>query len=300
MKTKIASSSTTRWNFSSTAVCTIHKNYDALLECLTKIDETVKETSAIDAATLLKYMQSKSFLSYLQLFNSIWIHVSILFNQLQSRQTDISKVKAFIQQFNGQLQLIKESYEESDKNQSEIDEAIEVITNIDEEIYARLEFKGHLLAESLFDNSRFAEFNTLFPADTFKNVMESFPFLNGDSLRQELEILYSRQEFRELSSLSDILECIVTTNLMKFFPEACKLLIILLTIPMTTVDPERKFSTLKRIKSELRNRMGGDRLNSLTAVSCSKSFFDSTEIQNRIIDKFANMKTRRMELIKKM
>lgn len=300
MKTKIASSSNTRWNFSSRAVSTIQKNYDGILDCLTKIDETVKETSKIDAATLMKYMQSKSFLSYVELFNSILIHVSILFNQLQSRQTDISKVKAFIQQFKSQLQLIKEKYEESDKTQSEIDEAIEVITNIDEEINIRLEFKGHLLAESLFDNLRFAEFNTLFPADTFKNVMEAFPFLNGDSLRQELEILYSRQEFTELSSLSDILECIVTTNLMKFFPETCKLLHVLLTIPMTTVDPERKFSTLKRIKSEIRNRMGDDRLNSLTAISSFKSFFDSTEIQNRIIDKFANLKNRRMDLIKKM
>lgn len=195
-------------------------------------------------------MQCKSFLSNLQLFNSILIHVSILFNQLQSRQTDISKVKAFIQQFKSQMQLIKESYEESDKTQSEIDEAIEVITNIDEEMYATLEYKGHLLAQSLFDNSRFAEFNILFPADNFKNVMEAFPFLNGDSLRQELEIIYSRQEFRELSSLSDILECIVKTNLIKFFPEACKLLHILLTIPMTTVDPERKFFTLKRARFE--------------------------------------------------
>lgn len=53
MKTKIASSFNTRWNFSYRAVGTIHKNYDAIFDCLKKIDETVKETSAIDAATLM-------------------------------------------------------------------------------------------------------------------------------------------------------------------------------------------------------------------------------------------------------
>lgn len=300
MSTRIASSSATRWNFGSRVVGTVTENYDAILDCLKKIEESLTESSIIDAPTLIHYMQSNSFLFYLELFNSILIHVSILFNQLQSRQTDISKVKSFIKQFKNQLEIIKENFVESNKPQAQVNEAIEVIANIYEDIDSRLEFKGHLMAETLFDNSRFADFNIIFPADTFKNALDAYSFLNRNCLQTELEIFYSREEFRNLSNLSDILNCLTTTNLISFFPETYKLLMLLLTIPMTTVDPERKFSTLKRIKTEIRNRMGDGRLNALTAISGCKPFFDGIEIQDKIIDKFANMKDRKMDLIKKM
>lgn len=300
MKSKIASSSATRWNFSSRVVGTIKNNYDSLLDCLTKINDHVKESCAITAATLLQYMKSDLFIFYLELFNSILINVSILFNQLQSRQTDISKVRTFIEHFKRQLQILKNKYEESDQQQSHITEAMEVIKNIDEDISARLDIKGHLMAEALFDNSRFAEFNIAFPVATFQHALDAYPFLNRNDLREELEMFYSREEFRDLKTISDILNCIESTNLTQFFPETCKLLEILLTIPMTTVDPERKLSTLERIKSEIRNKMGDERLNALTAISSFKGFFDKIEVQERIIDKFANMKERRWELIKKM
>lgn len=62
MKSKIASSSATRWNFSSRVVGTIKNNYDSLLDCLTKINDHVKESCAITAATLLQYMKSDLFI----------------------------------------------------------------------------------------------------------------------------------------------------------------------------------------------------------------------------------------------
>jgi hypothetical protein len=49
-------------------------------------------------------------------------------------------------------------------------------------------------------------------------------------------------------------------NLSETFSEAVKLLNILCTLPMTTVESERCFSTLKRIKTFLRNTMGQSRL----------------------------------------
>lgn len=208
MKSKIASSSATRWNFSSRVVGTFKNNYDSLLDCLTKNNDHVKESCAITAATLLQYMKSDLFIFYLELFNSILINVSILFNQLQSRQTDISKVRTFIEHFKRQLQILKNKYEESDQQQSHITEAMEVIKNIDEDISARLDFKGHLMAEALFDNSRFAEFNIAFPVATFQHALDAYPFLNGNDLREELEMFYSREEFRDLKTISDILNCI--------------------------------------------------------------------------------------------
>ena len=61
-------------------------------------------------------------------------------------------------------------------------------------------------------------------------------------------------------------------NLTKIFNETAKLLRILITIPMTSVEAERTFSSLKRIKTFLRNTMGQSRLNSLSVISIGRDF----------------------------
>jgi hypothetical protein len=52
-------------------------------------------------------------------------------------------------------------------------------------------------------------------------------------------------------------------NLQDTFSETVSLLKILITTPMTTAESERCFSTLKKIKTFLRNPMAQDRLNAL-------------------------------------
>lgn len=52
-----------------------------------------------------------------------------------------------------------------------------------------------------------------------------------------------------------------------FYPHVKELLKILLTLPVSTSTSERSFSTLKRLKSYLRNTMGNDRLNGLALLN---------------------------------
>lgn len=80
--------------------------------------------------------------------------------------------------------------------------------------------------------------------------------------------------------------------------EITKLIEILLTIPMTTSEAERCFSTMKRIKSFLRSTMNSERLNALSVLSTEKIFISShPEIKEKIIDLFAQSKTRRMDFM---
>ena len=41
----------------------------------------------------------------------------------------------------------------------------------------------------------------------------------------------------------------------------------MVVLPVSTATPERTFSTLKRIKSHLRNKMGEERLNGLASLN---------------------------------
>ena len=84
-------------------------------------------------------------------------------------------------------------------------------------------------------------------------------------------------------------------NLSKIFNETTKLLRILITIPMTSVEAEGTLSSLKRIKTFLRNTMGQSRLNSLSVVSISKDLIKNcTSFKEEVMEKFINQKERRM------
>lgn len=67
---------------------------------------------------------------------------------------------------------------------------------------------------------------------------------------------------------------------------------------MTTSEAERCFSILKRIKTFLRNTMNSKRLNALTMLSMEKNILSChPEIKEKIIDFFAQIKTRRIDYI---
>lgn len=195
-------------------------------------------------------------------------HVSILFNQLQAKQLNISKVKSHLNNFNQSLLKTKNEFEEK--------EAHEVIDMIVKDVTARLEFKGHLITESLFDCNNFLEFENNFPLEALEIAIASYPFIDKVQLKNELEIIYVRTDFRDLS-VRQLYTFIQENNLANILTESFAVLQILLTIPMTTVDAERQFSTLKRIKTDLRNRMGEDRLNALASITTNKLFFNGEQ-----------------------
>lgn len=79
------------------------------------------------------------------------------------------------------------------------------------------------------------------------------------------------------------------------FPNLVIALRILLTLPVSITSGERSFSKLKLIKNYLRSTMGQDRLSDLALISIESSLCDSLDI-NDIIDDFANLKTRRVNI----
>lgn len=84
------------------------------------------------------------------------------------------------------------------------------------------------------------------------------------------------------------------------FSETIKILEILITIPMTTCEAERCFSTLKRIKTFLRNTMTEERLCALAMLSIEKDLImEIPDFNDKVINKFAQQKDRRMDFLYK-
>jgi hypothetical protein len=67
---------------------------------------------------------------------------------------------------------------------------------------------------------------------------------------------------------------------------------------MTSVEAERSFSTLKRIKTFLRNTMVEERLNALAMLSIEKSMINEmSNFNEEVIKVFIQKKDRRIDLI---
>ncbi|GBM37493.1 hypothetical protein AVEN_263163-1 [Araneus ventricosus] len=121
-----------------------------------------------------------------------------------------------------------------------------------------------------------------------------------DRLKTELGVIYRRSDFRNMTGAISLLQFIIENNLQTTFSETYKLLLIIVTIPKTTSEAERCFSTLKRVKTFLRSTMNGDRLSALAMLSIEKRMInDIPKFNENVIDLLACEKDRRVDLIYK-
>ncbi|KAF2888629.1 hypothetical protein ILUMI_17544, partial [Ignelater luminosus] len=145
--------------------------------------------------------------------------------------------------------------------------ALEVCDIIMAEIRDRFTFNNHLIPAQLFYTEKFFLYKNAFPEILLDCVRRNYPTTNTSKLKSELEVIYSREEFYESAGALAILQLFMNMNLLETFSESVKLLKILCTLPMmTTVESERCFSTLKRVKTFMRNTMGQSRLSSLAML----------------------------------
>ena len=88
-----------------------------------------------------------------------------------------------------------------------------------------------------------------------------------------------------VGSLPEIFKIFCKSKLKTVFPNLYSLLKIAVTLPVTSVTTERSFSKLKRVKTDLRSTMGGDRLEGLIAIA---SEWDISIDYEKVIDIFAS------------
>lgn len=158
----------------------------------------------------------------------------------------------------------------------------------------RFAFIKHLICATLLQGDKFHEYNSQFPEAALNTTMEAYPLLNKSKLKTELSLIYSNNEFRNCTGAVALYQLFVENNLQDTFSETVTLLKILITTPMTTAESERCFSTLKRIKTFLRNAMSQDRLNALAMLSMEKKLVkDIPDFNQRVIERFASLKDRR-------
>ncbi|KAK0142686.1 Zinc finger MYM-type protein 1 [Merluccius polli] len=315
---RLPGASTTRWNFHSRAVNTVYEHKDELVKCF----QTIRDRGDFDAISkrggCMRMLEDEVFCFFLALFHKIMPHVDMLFNQLQRRNIDSVFIAGITQSFTHRIQAIRDSVpslvEDEDykgpvqepppKKRMAMGEelqqhlAIEVCDTIMSHAKERFSFTKHLISATLLQGDLFPQHSRKFPDSALETTVDAYPMLEKARLKTELSLIYENEDFKGCSGALALFQVIMENNLQDTFTETVSLLKILITTPMTTAESERCFSTLKRVKTFLRNTMGQDRLNALAMLSIEKKLTqDIPDFTTRVIERVATQKDRQAKFL---
>ncbi|GBL81770.1 hypothetical protein AVEN_93531-1 [Araneus ventricosus] len=105
------------------------------------------------------------------------------------------------------------------------------------QVKERFCFISDYSAVSLLEVPKFQECVKKFPSQILDQITDVYFMLQKDRLKTELRVIYSRSDFRNITGAISLLLFIIENNFK--FPETYKLLLIIVTIPMTTAEAER-------------------------------------------------------------
>ncbi|CAI6373982.1 unnamed protein product [Macrosiphum euphorbiae] len=136
-----------------------------------------------------------------------------------------------------------------------------------------------------------------------KLVIKYFTFdeyneINETELKSELNLWKSKwireknEELRNISNLDAMTSFELCSEIL--YPNIKKLLHIIACLPISVASAERSFSTLRRLKTWLRSKMGQDRLCGLALLHIHREIDISVD---DIIKRFASLKKRNTDLI---
>uniref|UniRef100_H3A7F9 TTF-type domain-containing protein n=1 Tax=Latimeria chalumnae TaxID=7897 RepID=H3A7F9_LATCH len=264
---RLPSRAAARWNFNIRSDKTIEHSTDF-------------ESTTIREARGIIRMLEDIFFSY-----DIMPHIDVLYSQLQKRDIDTVCVERVTTKFVSSINKVWESIEDLGSKLPDESEfptwrrrcrtEIKTMNQVAREVcdiiivhaQERFAFTKHLVSTKLLQSDLFERHNQCFPLQTLTSTMHAYPMLNKERLHTELLVIYGKPEFHGASGTMALFRLFLKNNLQDTFSESVKLLRILITTPITTVESERCFSKLKTF---LRNTMNQDRLNALTMLSMEK------------------------------
>ncbi|XP_071700081.1 uncharacterized protein [Rutidosis leptorrhynchoides] len=141
---------------------------------------------------------------------------------------------------------------------------------------------------SMFDSSKLIRLCEFYPKDFNSTDMIEF--------ENELEIYHQSvlndPKFKDLNGIADLARVMVETRKNRTYPLLYRLLKLALVLPVATATVERCFSSMKIIKSNLRNRIGEEFLNA--CVICAVEREALVEVKDEdVMERFNNMRLRR-------
>ncbi|KAL4152679.1 hypothetical protein QTP88_000512 [Uroleucon formosanum] len=281
-----------------------------VFDCISKDPKSSSE-SICGAIGHFKNLKTFEFAFLALIFSDTFIYTDNLFNVLQNKSFDVEfclrKINItydlinkkrnepeFLKLFNQAVTLTKppKATRNESNNQSNFKILFyEIIDNILMQLNTRFQDTNKLLFLQLADVTKFKEYFCTFPVNALNNLKSTYSniFYNINSLKVELEVLYSDVKYENLLHIYDMVKIIEKDALKDILPEAYKLFILILTIPLISVSNERSFSCPKRIKTCSRNSISQVRFSSLSILSIEKFLINQLKKTESFYDDIINI-----------
>lgn len=326
MSKKLPTLATTRWNFTSRLVHTVHNHRTSLVDFFLFVYESgdFDNITEMTARGFANFLQDNKNIFIIHILSNLLVFTDILFNILQAKNFDILYCSEKIVDFQNQLKherknfntvwsaITENSNELSVNNhnirQTEIDKKdyyrrlyFEIIDNIHTQIDIRFKSFEKLQYFNLLNPTKYKCFvkKDNFPYNLLKNMQDIYgDFFNYCKLQNELRVWYNLSESTDKSPI-EIMNYFSEMNLKCGFSEVYKLAQLISTIPTTTASVERSFSSLKRIHTYCRSTQTQERMNNLSIISIEKELVfklrtNRNKFYEDVIKKFTE-KERRVE-----
>lgn len=100
-------------------------------------------------------------------------------------------------------------------------------------------------------------------------------------------------EFKNLSSLSDLCQWLVRIRKSSIYPLVYRIIVLVLTLPVSTTTIERFFLVMRIVKTRLRNKMNDDFLTDTLITYIERDIAKKISMES-VIDDFRDMKERKV------
>lgn len=307
----------TRWVYKHESVMRFKELYPAIIGALEKLESSINKETAQKSCQLLSAVKDPKFVIPLIIIENIFSYTLTLCKQLQTVNADLVEAcnhvddiiaifdkmrenneKYFSDMFSIAAIMLNKKKEEIEFPRFATNQAhrSNVHANSSEKYYninIFLPFLDHIRTQ-LFDRfqkhkSLTVSLQTIIPNKcvnvTNEEISDCVQFYaqiltEPNAFKAEFEIWKTKwlnEESRPSTAIAGLDNC----NKI-LYPNIWKLLQILVTIPMSTATPERTFSSLKRLKTYLRNSTGETRLNGLALMSVHRKLsVEPEEVLNR-------------------
>ncbi|XP_008178902.1 52 kDa repressor of the inhibitor of the protein kinase-like [Acyrthosiphon pisum] len=279
---------------------TFNEFFPAIIYCLEEMITWKDIDTSSKANQLLLALQSSEFNVALSILNHIFQYTQSLCKYLQSKNIDLVVAVNHINLVKNQLSCIRENattefnklFIDINKRLNDFELTIEMprlakrqkyrdnIPTKDPEEYFRITLFLPFLDSFVQQlNDRFVNHQNIisgfqmfvksseFDEEKLRELVEFYAKDVDDFDRVKSEtILWNRYLTDSNKQYNSVIQILNECN-PDLFPNIYKLLQILITLPITSCEAERSFSTLKRIKSYLRNSTSERRLNGLAALN---------------------------------
>jgi len=118
---------------------------------------------------------------------------------------------------------------------------------------------------------------------TDKDVVNNYPELNTGRLAIQLGMFKMQYKYNTLADAKNVLQSMLP-EVRLMFSEVEQLVRLLLLCPASSCEAERSFSSLRRLKTWLRNSMSQERLNSVIVCHVHQDILDNLDIHKIAAD----------------